>query len=219
MGQLASVICLLVAASIVLGGSAATAASGRRAAMRYALGGGGRTNGARALPGLLPWPVRVLARVGSTRVARGLCRFERIRRRYDLAGRPLTPEAFTGIKLLIAGACVLPCFMAGLPLLVALPLAPALACATVRVPDIVLARMARGRQRRIGDRVPDLVEVLVATTDAGLSPMVAFRRAAQAMSGPLGEELRESGRADGPRRVVARRDGAAGQADRSLLTP
>jgi tight adherence protein C len=54
----------------------------------------------------------------------------------------------------------------------------------------VIARRARRRQQRIGAQVPELAELLVATTGAGLNPPLAFRRAAEILDGPLGEELR-----------------------------
>jgi len=38
--------------------------------------------------------------------------------------------------------------------------------------------------------VPDLAELLVATTGAGLNPSLAFRRSAEVLEGPLGDELR-----------------------------
>jgi tight adherence protein C len=44
----------------------------------------------------------------------------------------------------------------------------------------------------MGTAVPDLVELLVATTDAGLSPAVALRRSSEMLRGPLGEELRRA---------------------------
>jgi tight adherence protein C len=49
--------------------------------------------------------------------------------------------------------------------------------------------MATRRQERVGAHVPDLVELLVATTDAGLTPPVALRRSAEVLGGPLREEL------------------------------
>src|SRR5207249_5601412 len=55
-----------------------------------------------------------------------------------------------------------------------------------------LARRAKHRQEAIGAQVPDLVELLVATTEAGLSPSLAFRRSTEALSGPLGSELYET---------------------------
>jgi len=59
-------------------------------------------------------------------------------------------------------------------------------------PDLLLARTGRSRQSLMELRVPDLVELLVATTEAGLAPPVALRRSADVVGGPLGEELRRS---------------------------
>jgi tight adherence protein C len=66
------------------------------------------------------------------------------------------------------------------------------ALASHRFPDLLLARMARRRQAAMEVRVPDLVELLVATTEAGLAPAVALRRSADVVGGALGEELRRS---------------------------
>jgi tight adherence protein C len=62
--------------------------------------------------------------------------------------------------------------------------------AASRIPDLGIARRARWRQQRIAARVPDLAELLVATTGAGLNPLIAFRRSAEILDGPLGDELR-----------------------------
>jgi tight adherence protein C len=70
-----------------------------------------------------------------------------------------------------------------------LALAPLLAAAAVRLPELVLARVGKRRQERIAARVPDLVELLVTTTRAGLSPSIAFRRSAQILRGPLADEV------------------------------
>jgi tight adherence protein C len=194
MDLLAPVSSALVAASLALCGLAATAGSARRRAVLRALGEDRLRSETVALWRPQRWPVRFVAWIGSTRLARGLCRFDRIGRRYDLAGRPLTPETIIGIKFLVPVICGSLGFVAGFPLGVAALLATALSCATARVPDIALARMASRRQAQIADRVPDLVELLVATTEAGLTPMIAFRRSVNVVSGPLGEELCEAGR-------------------------
>jgi tight adherence protein C len=194
MGRLSALISVLAGASVALAGKGAALESARRGALLQTLGVDRKAVGSRGPSKRATLVVRLLAGIGSTQMASQLCRFERIRRRHDLAGRPLTPEAINGTKVVLACACGLPCFLGDLPVLVAAFLAAAVGYAALRVPDVLLARMAKRRQRQIGDRVPDLVELLVATTEAGLSPMVAFRRSAQAMQGPLGEELREAGR-------------------------
>src|SRR5437899_547098 len=134
MDLLAPVISVLVAASVTLSGLAAAAACARRRAVLRALGEDRPGGGGRPKPH--PFPVRFVARVGSARLARDLFRFDRIRRRYDLAGRPLTPETIIGIKILVAGICGSICLMAGFPLGVAALLATIVGWAAARVPDI-----------------------------------------------------------------------------------
>jgi tight adherence protein C len=57
------------------------------------------------------------------------------------------------------------------------------------LPDITMARSAKARLARISDQVSDLADVLLVMTEAGLSPAVAFRRAAEVLPNPLGSEL------------------------------
>ncbi len=58
-----------------------------------------------------------------------------------------------------------------------------------RAPRILLAR-AGGRRRSAVDRqIPQLLDLLAAASSAGLSAPLALERAAEAVSGPLGEEL------------------------------
>jgi tight adherence protein C len=61
--------------------------------------------------------------------------------------------------------------------------------AAFRFPDFALARLARRRQARIAAQVPDLADLLLATTRSGMTAPMAFRRSAEALSGPLAEEL------------------------------
>jgi tight adherence protein C len=108
----------------------------------------------------------------------------------ELAGSPMSDECLRGLKLSLAGgstACSL-ALLTSTPF--SLPLAAVLVGGAVRLPDVVIARRAGRRQDRIDARVPDLVEILVATSEAGLSPSLAVRRASVLIRGPLGDELR-----------------------------
>ena len=59
-----------------------------------------------------------------------------------------------------------------------------------RTPDLVLARLA-GRMVAAADReIPVLLDLLAVATSAGLPPQLAFRRAVDAATGPLADELR-----------------------------
>lgn len=115
---------------------------------------------------------------------------ERLSRLVVLAGTTWSAPEVAALKplLLLGSAVPLALVAPGFgPAVAMLSLA---ATAAYRAPDFALARRARSRQADIERRVPDLVELLVATTEAGLAPAVAFRRSAEVLVGPLGEELR-----------------------------
>ncbi len=134
-----------------------------------------------------------LARIGRTRLARRFRHRARLRRRLELAGHPISSEALLGLKLLAAIGMVALLQVMGVAahfLVATIALSVPIGLAASRVPDLVVARRARWRQRRIAARVPDLAELLVATTGAGLNPSLAFRRSAEVLDGPLGDELR-----------------------------
>ena len=139
-----------------------------------------------------PQQLSLAARVGRSRLAARVGASEVIDRRLELAGRPISLEATQGLRLLLAASSS----ALGLTLVAfapyALALVPIAVVAALRLPALVLGRLGSRRQDRIGAHVADLVELLVATTEAGLSPLVAFRRSAEVLTGPLGEELREA---------------------------
>ena len=135
----------------------------------------------------------VLSRIGRTRAAELVARVggaTLLRERWQLAGGPWSIDALVGLKFLLGVASALIVATLGLSGGPALLLAPVAAIASVRAPDFFLARVARRRQHRIGSQVVDLVELLVATTEAGLAAPEALRRASEGLSDPLGEELR-----------------------------
>jgi len=133
--------------------------------------------------------VSLLGRLGRTRLAKRLGWGPELGRRWELAGRPASLEAWQGIR--VAGGLVGLIFGLLLGALTpsALALAPIACGVGIRVPEMILSRKARVRQGAIGAHIPDLVEALVATTAAGLSPMMAFQRSSEVIGGPLGHEL------------------------------
>jgi tight adherence protein C len=58
------------------------------------------------------------------------------------------------------------------------------------VPLAVVRRLGRERLQRIDDQLPELIDLLVITVEAGLGFAGSLRIAAERLSGPLGEELR-----------------------------
>jgi tight adherence protein C len=112
-----------------------------------------------------------------------------LERRFLLVPISWSLEQVLGLKLALA-LSALALTVSAIPVvpgaaLLALPVA----AAAFRGPDFVLARMARRRSLAIAGQAADFAEVLLATTQAGLTPPVAFRRSADAMAGPLGDEL------------------------------
>lgn len=137
-------------------------------------------------------PAALIDRIGRSRSARRLGGAVRHARLVELAGEPWTVERLGGLKLV---SCV------SLPLIalaitgataVALPAMALGAGIGVGGPEVAAARAGRRRQASLERQVPDLVELLVATTEAGLSPVVAVRRASEILLDPLGDELRLS---------------------------
>jgi tight adherence protein C len=58
------------------------------------------------------------------------------------------------------------------------------------MPHAVVRRRGRLRLRELDNQLPDLIDLLVVTVEAGLSFAASLRLAADRMRGPLGEELR-----------------------------
>lgn len=135
--------------------------------------------------------VRLLNRIGASRPA-SIGDSQLLRRRLQLSADPRSLDRILGLKVVmgVVGGGF------GLLLTPILPpaplLAPLLAALAFRVPDVHLARLAHRRQSRIERQVVDLMELLVATTQAGLAAPEALRRAAEALPKPLGDELRTS---------------------------
>jgi tight adherence protein C len=126
---------------------------------------------------------RWLGRLGSSAIARRFRR-DRVDRLREASGAGWTLDELVGSKVLGASGAVLAGIAIGAPLLV--PLIVALAW---RVPDMVLARLARRRIAAASREVPLFLDLLAVATSAGLAPQLAFRTAAGPLTGPLAEEL------------------------------
>ncbi len=135
-----------------------------------------------------PWR-NWLVRMGRLRVASRIPT-ALLERRLQLAGRPFSIEYILGMKLTQALGSVLALALIGGFTPTSLTAAPITAVASFRFPDIALARKASIRLTRISDQVSELADVLLVMTEGGVSPAVAFRRAADVLPDPLGSELR-----------------------------
>lgn len=172
----------LVGASVLLG---AAAFRSRRDARVAAL-----VEGLSGRPGTADQPARRFIAEAASHVPNRLLRLRpRMRRLLVLAGLEWSPAEVAFVKLALALGCALAALLvAGFG--PALLVSPLIGAAAYRGPDIALARRARSRQADIERRVPDLVELLVAITEAGLAPAMAFRRSAEVLVGALGDEVR-----------------------------
>jgi tight adherence protein C len=133
---------------------------------------------------------RVLRRLGRCSLGRRIGGTELTRRRLELAGRPVDFDVLRGFQVAAAVGSAMFIVLFGFLWTPGLALALLIWVGGVRLPDLALAKRARRRQERIAAAVPDLVELLLATTEAGLGPSVALRRTGEVVRGPLGEEVR-----------------------------
>src|SRR2546427_5359345 len=123
------------------------------------------------------WAARFRVRAGQSllRVGRNpwvsrLVRVETVRRRLELAGIDMSLDIVVGAEAFLAICGGLGTLGLGLLVTPAFVLSPIAPLASARGFELALARRARRRQEQMGAAVPDLVELLVVTTDAGLSP-------------------------------------------------
>jgi len=134
--------------------------------------GGG--SGVAAWIGARPWLLR-------------LARPAVLRERFTTVGLPGDVHVYVGRKALVA-LLTFAIALAGpapLPLL-----GPVVAGAGFLVPDLVLGRLARRRRTQMAAQLPQFLDLLAAGSTAGLSALLALRRATEALRDPLASELR-----------------------------
>jgi tight adherence protein C len=129
-------------------------------------------------------------RVGGTALGRRLGPRDVLQARLDRAGNPMSVEVYRGTQLVGAGGAAALSSLLGVPSPQGLAVAAIGLVLGLKIPDLWISRRGRARVREVGVHVPDLVELLVATTQAGLGPMVALVRSAELLRGPLGDEIR-----------------------------
>ncbi len=128
-----------------------------------------------------------LAALGRIRWVRSLARPERVAPLVATAGFGATVDEIAGAKFLSALSVSVVGLLGPWPAPV---VAPLLAAAAFRAPDLVLARIAARRRALADAELPYLLDVLAAGSSAGLGAPLALRRAAEALDGPLAAELR-----------------------------
>jgi tight adherence protein C len=106
----------------------------------------------------------------------------------------LTPRKFTGYRVI--AAIVTPLLIAwlletsGMPLVLVLLAAIASIAAGWMIPMILVRERAKRRHAQIDYQLPELIDLLVVTVEAGVGFTGSLRIAGERVGGPLGEELR-----------------------------
>lgn len=127
---------------------------------------------------------------GSARAALRLGLPER-RRRAGLEGRLPLGVVLVGKLASAAGGGLVAVEVApAAPGRTALAVAIALPVAAFLVPDALLEREARRRQRRLVAALPDALDLLAVSAGSGRGPAAGLEQLARAGDGPLAEELR-----------------------------
>jgi tight adherence protein C len=112
-----------------------------------------------------------------------------LEKRIDYAGGLLTVQRFVGIKAALA--ILLGLGVGGLLLLLGSSPLFLLLLAGIGWwgPDVWLARAGRLRQEAIERSLPDFLDILAVSVRAGLGYRLALRRVAEALEGPVSEEM------------------------------
>jgi tight adherence protein C len=119
-----------------------------------------------------------------------------IERRLVLAGQPLRPTTFYALALgvggLLAGTCLMLMVLvsSGMPSAVALVFVGLSAALGASLPIFWLSSAARDRRSRMLQDLPDSLDLITISVEAGLSLDGAFHQVAQKQPGPLASEIR-----------------------------
>ena len=127
----------------------------------------------------------VLEVVGGWPILRRIRLSRTTTKRLDRSGMVLGEREVVASKALLAVTAML----AGSVIVGPVLGAPA-ALVSWRIPDLVLARLARRTSAAADREIPVLLDLLAVATSAGLPPQLAFRRAVEAATPPLADELR-----------------------------
>jgi tight adherence protein C len=116
---------------------------------------------------------------------------EQLRRRLHMAGLHVSPQAFLAAKTLlgIAGLAFGVATSSSNPTK-ALMIAPALAVVLFIMPGCYLTLRQRSRRQRVELELPDALDLLTVSVEAGLGFDSAVRMVTQRMEGPLSDEFR-----------------------------
>ena len=142
--------------------------------------------------GTHPVPTRWVRWLGSRALLRRLSRVEVLTMHLAAAGSTVTVDSLVaGKSALGVAGCVLG-LMSPMPGPI---LAPVLAAAAFRSPDLVLRKASARRLRQADREVPLLLDLLAAAASSGLSGQLALGAVVGAVEGPLAHELARALRA------------------------
>jgi tight adherence protein C len=112
-----------------------------------------------------------------------------VEQRLGYAGNPMTVQGFVGLKAALA--LLLGLGVGGLLLLLGSNFIYVILLALIGWfgPDFWLARTGRLRQEAIERTLPDFLDILAVSVRAGLGYRYALRRVAEALEGPVSEEM------------------------------
>jgi tight adherence protein C len=137
---------------------------------------------------------RIAERIGGAMAGR-MSRVDPVQMRRDLLGAGLytvTPEAYLGYRVMATAALTV--FLAFLAISAPSPLrilgVGVGATLGWRLPLIVVQRRAARRYEQIDSDLPELIDLLVVSVEAGVGLGGALQMIAARMEGPLGDELR-----------------------------
>ncbi len=142
-----------------------------------------------------PWLHR-LARIAERMTPRGSA--ENVDGKLNAAGRPwhLNAREFTGLRVLSIMVFLVPGFVAlrGIDGSILMRMAAAGLCIFVGVmlPDFMLARAAGERKAQIRRTLPDTLDLLMVSVEAGLGLDAAIQKVTEKLQGPLADEMRQA---------------------------
>jgi tight adherence protein C len=137
---------------------------------------------------------QVAERIGDAMIGR-FSRVDPVQMRRDLLGAgfyTLTPEAYLGYRLMASAAFTAFLVFVAVTVPSALTILGVVVGGTLgwRVPLIVTQRRAAERYERIDSDLPELIDLLVVSVEAGVGLGGALQMIAARMDGPLADELR-----------------------------
>ncbi|MFN2544660.1 MAG: type II secretion system F family protein [Actinomycetota bacterium] len=145
-------------------------------------------------PSRAPWSgsTRLLSGVAAMGGFRRIARLDRLEERIATSGTSLSLVDLLAIKA-CSSVAILALLVVVHPQLVAV--AVLAAGGAFIAPDAMVMRVARGRSRRIDAEIPQFLDLLAASSSAGLAAPAAIRRATSGLRGPLADELHSASRA------------------------